>query len=481
MQDAIWPIVQELIKRTPKKEQKPGQGQGQGMGMPGQGLPQFSDLTPEQVNDLIKNLPQGSVLPASANPNPGEPNGPKANVPSSSQPTGPMTDEDRNKAAQDYQNKLDAIKEQRSKEIALNEPLNERLMAVSAYAKMMAKKLIDIFRSPEEPSLDHAKTGIFIDPIPFILHEQEAFMEETENLGKPNLAIGLTIDRSGSMGKYREATEQLMALFIEAFQAIDKSKGQFSVNYFDGQYHDGKGFAEKFPAGDLNGYFAKMVAEFRKGGSTSIYAAVEGIIEKYRNVTQKNKVEVILTDGQGGDMTWNAAANRYVPSNRLKAKLEEAKRMGVQIIAVGFGTAEVSVFDRFIQLDQNNALSLVEIIIKVAQQSTVGQILPLGDLSKAYSSTIHRSLEARREVGRGKDEAMLAKKEEFLNVLRNQYTGDPWLWDRLKGASYIEISGIDQHFLGHIIVTPEKYSNQKEAIEAFYKFLRSPATREFFN
>ncbi|MBF0385169.1 MAG: VWA domain-containing protein, partial [Candidatus Omnitrophica bacterium] len=474
------------------KEQKPGEGEpgeddlgDEGDSTEGEesvGIPDFDELDENEIQEILDSIPGGAKVyivdkgkgdEGEDKPQPGEgqegestagqEGEGKQGAEQGGKYSGELTPEELEAWAKKYKKAQEAVKEKRLKEMQ-NEPLNLILVEMSGLGKKLAKILIQLFKLPEEPYWEYASSGVNIDPIRYLLRDLMPFLEEIQLLGKPNIAIGLTVDASGSMidKGLVPAIKKLLAIMMSSFQEIGKKKGEYSLNLTKENYETNQdvsiAFGERIKQGNLNEKFAKIVdvLEQRHNG---IYLdqVLEGIIAKYKKVRKKNKLEFIFTDGEdrSGNLSYDSSG-RPIPSEKLKALMIEAKRMGITIIGVGFNTRDTEIFEHFVQLDKSNAESIVEIVLKIAKKKSQGGKIPAGDLSKVFSGALRRAeanfrqtLERSKDSGPVTDPAMVSdtvKKEAF----------DKGGVDFTSGQLPLEVIGEERPA---VIINPDQINN----------------------
>jgi WD40 repeat protein/MoxR-like ATPase len=438
--DEIYPVYKELYLKSKEYERsqqppsgkpqsgKPGESgeQGEpgqaGEDAPGQGVPEFSNLTPEQLIELLQNispqaLPEGTTpqsiavtlgisLPSGVNQQTGLPQLQEPGQdPATPQPKF-LTDEERDALTNGLDNKIKQGKAARQQQMRTNEPLNLLMSQISQYGKKLAKGFIQIFRVPEEPDMEESSSGWVVNVTRWLTGNSEPFDQEVETLGKPNLAIGVTVDVTGSMDTYFDEIKKTLAILMSSFEQIGKKKAEYSISFFNTEFDDGiKPFKEKLLLDSLNKKFEEIVDFMSQGGrpgkgsggATSIYAAVSGIVEKHKQIRKVNKIELVLTDGDDnmGDMQNGQA------SQRLKDKLAEAKKLGIEIIAIGFqgdNTDNIRIFDKYIKIDANKPEAVVEALLKIAKAKVRHGSLPLGDLGQKLSFRALRATESVQKV-----------------------------------------------------------------------------------
>ncbi len=418
----IYPVYKELVEQSNKNMPEGVKGDKQlpgisGEGQPGErgessgfGRPVFIILAPEQLQDLTHNIfqPPGAQGSSESEGIPGSgsrvPSGEGEESAGVSILPGKFMDEYELKEAKEaIEAFVEDARKERQKEMEQGEPLNLSLKEASASRKL-AEGLLSFFRIPEEPDLEKSPTGWRISPIPFLLRDPEPFEEEVEILGKVDLAIGVTIDTSASMrnGGYFVPIKRMLAIMLDTFPRISSKKAECSISCITSEFDEIKGFLERFISGNLNQRYAEIIAIIDNGGvrdrfnGIHLYNAVEGIIQKYRKINKKNKIELVLTDGKdvGGDIVGYESGKdgQSVPiiSERLRRKLQEAKKMGIEIIGVGFNTADTMVFDSFIQLDKNESHLVVDALLKVARHKAQRGSVPPGELRVALGLGMQR-------------------------------------------------------------------------------------------
>ncbi|MCX5708657.1 MAG: AAA family ATPase [Candidatus Omnitrophica bacterium] len=442
----IWPIYEKLLKQADenrekagkKKEGKGGRGKGGGKGSGGQrdGMPSFGRISREELEDLIENTPLGALpeslrggrsggRPGRGNPagqddagggEGSEGDGSEGDNNDDNQSGRPnfMNDEDRDKDADnDLDRKINEAKNKRTEEMKKNEPLNYALSNIPAASKRLADGLVQLFRVPDEPDIEESPSGWKINPVRYLLRNMNPFDEEEDRPGKPDLAFGVTIDLSGSMQGYFKAIKDMNALFMATFQKIGRKKIDYSMGYENRAFGVVKAFDEKLGQSELNRKYGEFGAiidargrpEDIGGEGIHLYVAVCGVIDKYKATKKKNKIEIIITDGQdmGGDLSYDMSG-RPIPSFRLKRKLDEARHLGIEIVGVGFNTRDTEVFGKWVQLDANQADAVVEALLKIARRKALSGKLPDGNLVSALNINLNRSWDKSRADG-GSEEA----------------------------------------------------------------------------
>ncbi|MFH1791373.1 MAG: hypothetical protein ABH885_05265 [Candidatus Omnitrophota bacterium] len=382
-------------------EPKPGEGKP---GAPKPGEPKPGEPKPGEPKPGEPK--PGEPKPGEPKPGEPKPGEPKPGEPKPGEPTF-MDSRERKSRARNLQSLVAKGRQQRLEQMQASEPLNYMLSQVSAYGKRLGKGLIHIFRVPDEPDIEESATGWRINPVRYITRHPEPFDVDVDLLGKPDLALGVTVDTSGSMARYKPAIERMLAIFMSTFQEIGKKKADYSVSYVTSVYDEGiKPFDEQLGAQDMNGRFAAMVNVLRKGGridpgnGIDVYGTICGIIEKHKKTHRKNKVEVVITDGDDiGHLMDDGMFHKHVikeadgsrrASAELQKKLDEARRMGVEIIGIGFNTRDTEVFGKYIQLDTARSELVVEALLKIARYKVMRGVLPAGNLAQELSLNLSR-------------------------------------------------------------------------------------------
>jgi len=298
-----------------------------------------------------------------------------------------------------FDDDLEEAEEKRLKEIIEAEPFNLRLMEVSDISKLMAKAFVNLFRVAEEPDIEESAYGRIINIIRFIIGSNLPFDEEIDGSGVPDLAMGMTIDTSGSMKSFYDALRRLSAILLSSFQQIGR-KGEFSITIDSDVVETVKEFEEKFSQEELNGVQKKVEDKIgKRGNGIHLYKSIREMIKKYEKCNKGNKLEILYTDCEDmdGDLELSDSGELSI-SDRLKKALEKAQKMGISIIAVGFkgnttygyeDTKAIEIFrdfGSFIKLDPANPDALVNIMISIARIKAKTGKVPRGDLSEMFDS-----------------------------------------------------------------------------------------------
>ncbi|MBF0216582.1 MAG: AAA family ATPase, partial [Candidatus Omnitrophica bacterium] len=269
------------------------------------------------------------------------------------------------------------------------EPINLRLSEVGDQAKQLAEGLINVFMVPEETDMEEAPYGRLINFIRFIMRSMTPFDEEVETGKRPDLALGFTADLSGSMTGFFPSIKKLSAIFISAFQRIGK-KADFSVTV-DGRDEKGKdhphdiiGFDEKHPAEELNAVQNRVEESMeRSGGGIHVNSCLEAIAAKHKTTKQKNKLEIIFTDG----------ADTEGDNGEREGLFKELEKMGVSIVVVGFSgskSAIETVFGKwasYILIDQDKPESIVGVLLNAARIKAKTGRIPKGNLDPMFDQS----------------------------------------------------------------------------------------------
>lgn len=405
----ICPILDELRAKGSEADQENRQpGKDGGMEGPsgeeapeagtGPGVPEFTFVPESAVPGMIQGLTPIQV----ASPGVDQP-GKEAKPAGSSSPTTgteALTSEERKKEEQAFQDALNDARDQRGRQIADSEPLNALLIEMGPHGRRLARGLIELLKTPELPDWEYSATGVLIDPVRYLLRDREPFLEEVLKKGASDIALGVTLDGSGSMGEYRAAMKKLLAILMTSFSEVGRRKGEYSVNIvrtdFETRAETSVRFKENIKGSLMNGRFAAIARAIDDGGGgIHLENALSGIIEKYKDVKKKHKIEFLVTDGEDVSRNLTKMENeRPIPSARIRSLLDQARKSGITIVGIGFNTRDTEIFDHFIQLNKENAESVVEIVLKLARRKAVGLPLPAGDMARALSGALHRAVVA---------------------------------------------------------------------------------------
>jgi WD40 repeat protein/MoxR-like ATPase len=253
----------------------------------------------------------------------------------------------------------------RLKESIEGEHYNQRLSEVSSSARRLLQGLVQIFRTVEEDDMEESPFGRLMNVVRFLTGSNVPFDEYAETDGKPDLALGITIDSSGSMHSFYSSLKQLNAIFLSCGQQAG-NKFRFSITIDHNVPEDIKGFDDKFSYEELNGVQSKVEDKIDGGGNgVHMYAAIRNIIEKYRTAKERNKIEFVFTDAEDvhGDIDQEGRC-----SARLVRAFEEAERMGIEIIGVGMKDSEkMKAFKKRLIIDPNNVDAIVDAAIIVSK------------------------------------------------------------------------------------------------------------------
>ncbi|MBF0215721.1 MAG: AAA family ATPase [Candidatus Omnitrophica bacterium] len=287
-------------------------------------------------------------------------------------------------------NRSRAIKEASSKinkERLKGEPINQRLSEVGGQAKQLAEGLINIFNVPEETEVEESAYGRIINMIRIIMKSMTPFDEEVDTGNRPDLALGMTADLSGSMKDFFPAIKKLSAIFISSFQRIGK-KADFSVT-LDGPDENGVDhphnvidFGEKHAQDELNGVQNRVEKTMARegGGGIHAYSCLEAIVEKHKRSKQKNKLEVIFTD---------AMDTEGMESER-EEKFREAEKLGVSILVVGFRNQQnkmQEVFGKhasYILVDRDKPEAIIGVVLNAAKIKARTGKIPKGNIGPMF-------------------------------------------------------------------------------------------------
>ncbi|MFT7680530.1 MAG: Ca-activated chloride channel family protein, partial [Planctomycetota bacterium] len=112
-----------------------------------------------------------------------------------------------------------------------------------------------------------------------------------KNIEKPNLALVLVIDKSGSMGGHKiELAKEAAIASAEVLKGTDR----FGVVAFDGRAEWISPITSSTDAGAINGNISRLVA----GGGTNIYPALYEAYQALLDEDAKIKHMILLSDGQ---------------------------------------------------------------------------------------------------------------------------------------------------------------------------------------
>lgn len=201
------------------------------------------------------------------------------------------------------------------------------------------------------------------------------YVEERENKSEPSLAIGLTVDMSGSIDM-RGLTgffKDVMRFFSLAFSEASRENDEvfWSISGFGTKYYQEEPFVtfqDRIGRDELPNRLVSIQKKLNTDG-TIILTAVEGIIAKYANVPVDNRLEFLLTDEDdlgGGD---------------IPGALKRAKDLGIDIVLISIGNEGFPIFDRRVVLQrQPDMRFLSDIFARVAELKAQTGEIPVGDL-----------------------------------------------------------------------------------------------------
>ena len=191
---------------------------------------------------------------------------------------------------------------------------------------------------------------------------------------------------------HKPEIKKMVAILLSSFFEIGRKKAEYSIGFITERFDLIKSFKENYSLALLNQMQGRIENWIDKGGricpgtGIHLFNAVCGILEKYRESSKKNKIELVLTDGldTGGDLS--GSHSKPTPSERLEIKLKEARKSGIDIVGVGLGTRDTEVFYHFLQLPQGNENLLVELILKIAKIKIEHGSLPFGEVKSCLES-----------------------------------------------------------------------------------------------
>ena len=321
-----------------------------------------------------------------------------------------------------------SVREVREKEME-SEPFNRALADASPVSRRLADGLVNIFRQPDEPDIDESRYGLAnIDIVRFLRGSNVPFDEEIPVFGKPSLALDMTIDASGSMTAFYPSLRQLSAILLSAFQQIGR-KAELSITV-DGRDPDSvKGFDQRASYDQLNSAQGEVERKIGEGGSgIHLIRCVEKIISKYKKTSQKNKLSLIFTDNidTEGAFTYNEIKKQYEASPELKEKLDEADKMGIDLLFIGFpGHEHVAIMKHYALIDKEDPDSMIDLLLNVAKLKAKTGRLPPGNLGKHFDMARHGARNeasheiARREAAKRRTLARKAAAEPRLEQARS--------------------------------------------------------------
>jgi hypothetical protein len=193
----------------------------------------------------------------------------------------------------------------------------------------------------------------------------------------------------------------MSAIFMATFEKIGKKKVDYGISYENKRFGVIKAFNDRLPLKDLNQKHAEIEAIIDNGGRPEdsgwagihLYNAVCGTIKMFEATNKKNRIAIILTDGEDtdNDLEKDRVTGKPIPSPRLARKLEEARHAGIEIIGIGFKTRDTEVFDKWVQLDEENAGAVVEALLKIARRKALSGKLPNGNLVNSIGINLNRA------------------------------------------------------------------------------------------
>lgn len=247
---------------------------------------------------------------------------------------------------------------------SVDEELVEHYNAVSAPLIAISKQLQkNLLRQLKDVRLGGKLTGLLMGRRldSHSLHRNDGKMFYKTNLPQdaPQLAVGLLLDESGSMGSADRATYARAAAIIlyDFCQSLDIPVMIYGhTTSYDGHYNstvDLHSYAE-FDAIDKNDKYRLMDISAR--GSNRDGAALRFVAEKLVKRPETVKILILVSDGQPADIGYGGTA----AEEDLRGIKQEYQRKGITLVAAAIGDDKANIEriygDSFLDITDLNQL-----------------------------------------------------------------------------------------------------------------------------
>jgi len=314
-------------------------------------------------------------------------------------------------------------------DIEIPEAVTGDLEALSEITPELVAKFLEIFAGVPRFRKDFSDTGDYLDIERLIAGEDPLYRKKTvQNIAK--LRAGITVDLSESVGgSLADNFMQMLTYYTSLFHysAVRNKNVEFSASGFGNDFVPFLRFKDSRSREIIEQKLADIRARLSREG-TRIDNALRGIIKKYKGEPPGNRMEIILTDGSSqGSLTTELEL------------LEQAEKLGIDIVFIGLDTPSVKEYKKYINLDHEpTAEELIQIIMRISLHKVSKKMLPSGNLEAVVGLTREESERTSRRT-----EPVLAD-QAALTTLKN---------------SRQQISPPVDGDVGGIHLTPSKFLN----------------------
>ncbi len=274
-------------------------------------------------------------------------------------------------------------------EVARASALETWLDQMAPQIRPLADAFLAIWAGDPERHPRFDDSGERIDPQRDAQNLMDCFIRELVIPQDAELACGVTVDNSGSMGGVINQVREMVKFYLAAFHMSRASaKGNNHVDYSyseTGDRFEHKiDFATLCAEGDLIQCVESIKA--KNGGIYGVQTLSE-IIKMYENVPLKNKLHLLISDGQDYDDA--ALVAEYA---------EKAHALGIDVIAIGVGEhgKNVKEFKKYIILPEKPTIEMLgQVLLRLSllKVSAQGKMLDWGDLGPAIGLVLPEAAE----------------------------------------------------------------------------------------
>ncbi|OQX79826.1 MAG: hypothetical protein B6D56_06320, partial [Candidatus Omnitrophica bacterium 4484_70.1] len=247
------------------------------------------------------------------------------------------------------------------------------------------EKIISIFSQEPEKEEIYSKSGKKIDIKKYITRSRTPFKREILLERRPSLAMGITVDVSGSILRREYLSKgftEMAKFFLSLFYKITQLKRE-GVYYglsavSEGFYNSlklGK-FHSKEELEELVSDDSSWLERYSDYGGINTVSLVKGLRKKWEEeISSSYKIEIVFTDGK------DTSGESF---DKLREMVEEfEEEYDVEVVFVGINAEEVKNYSRYLILSAEPQLEeFIKIISRLGLALIQRGKLPRGDLKE---------------------------------------------------------------------------------------------------
>ncbi|MBF0215716.1 MAG: AAA family ATPase [Candidatus Omnitrophica bacterium] len=268
--------------------------------------------------------------------------------------------------------------------------IRDEIQTLLRISPRLTSRFLSIFAGLPDIRKIFSDSGDELDIEKIITGDLEPFFRKRVESKIAKLDCGITIDISGSVGgelaeNYMNMVRLYSSLFYYA--SVRNKDVSFSVSSLGSTFKKFIEFGDSRKKAVIEQKLGK-VKQLLSSEGTDIPAAIRGITEKYAKRTSKNKMEIVLTDGDDCSGT---------PIEKQIEMIKEAEKKGIDIIFVGINTKSVANYPKYLLLDHKPSTEeLMDLIMKLAMLKNRKGMLPEGDIGAWFGKSVPIKKEKKR-------------------------------------------------------------------------------------